>query len=303
MRKIPNKLKPGDQIAIAASARKISRDELQNAIEIFESWGLKVVLHPKLFAIQNQFAGSDEVRAEVLNTYLQSPDIKAIVFARGGYGTVRIIDHIDFSHLDKFPKWLIGYSDITVIHSHVNANTNWCTIHATMPINMQKQNINSDSVLALKNMLMEDVEMSYPITQHPLNRLGKTSAEIVGGNLSVLYSLLGSKSDIDTTDKILFLEDLDEYLYHIDRMMQALKRAGKLEDLAGLVVGGMSDMKDNTIPFGLTAEEIIHEAVKEYNYPVVYNFPAGHQDLNLPIKLGNYIGLNIGQTVDVTTLW
>jgi muramoyltetrapeptide carboxypeptidase len=303
MRKLPNKLKPGDQIAIAASARKISRDELQNAIEIFESWGLKVVLHPKLFAVHNQFAGSDEVRAEVLNSYLQSPDIKAIIFARGGYGTVRIIDHIDFSYLDKFPKWLIGYSDITVIHSHVNATTNWCTIHATMPINMQKQNMNLNSVLALKNMLMEDVEMSYPITRHPLNRLGKTSAEIVGGNLSVLYSLLGSKSDIDTRGKILFLEDLDEYLYHVDRMMQALKRAGKLKDLAGLVVGGMSDMKDNTIPFGLTAEEIIHEAVKEYNYPVVFNFPAGHQDLNLPIKLGNYIGLNIGQTIDVTTLW
>jgi len=262
MRKLPSKLKPGDQIAIAASARKISRDELQDAIEIFESWGLKVVLHPKLFAIQNQFAGSDEVRAEVLNTYLQSPDIKAIIFARGGYGTVRIVDQVDFSYLDKFPKWLIGYSDITVVHSHVNTNTNWCTIHATMPINMQKQNINNESVLALKKMLMNDDEIVYPIITHQLNKLGKANAEIVGGNLSVIYSLLGSVSDIDTKGKILFLEDLDEYLYHVDRMIQALKRAGKLKDLAGLVVGGMSDMKDNTISFGLTAEEIVHDAVE-----------------------------------------
>ena len=286
MRNIPPKLKPGDKIAIAASARKISAVELQHAIKIFESWGLKVVLHPDLFSINNQFAGDDDTRALVLNSYLQNPEIKAVIFARGGYGTVRIIDKIDFSYLDKFPKWLIGYSDITVLHNHVHTNTNWCTLHATMPINMQEHNINMQSVLALKSVLMGDDEIAYPITTNQLNREGESQAEIVGGNLSVIYSLLGSASDIDTTGKILFLEDLDEYLYHIDRMMQALKRAGKLSNLAGLIVGGMSDMKDNLVPFGLNAEQIISETIKEFNYPVMFNFPAGHQDLNLPIILG-----------------
>lgn len=293
MRNIPPKLKPGDQIAIAASARKISLEELQHAIDIFESWGLKVILHPDLFSVKNQFAGDDDTRAFVLNSYLQTPDIKAIIFARGGYGTVRIIDKIDFSYLDKYPKWLIGYSDITVLHNHVHANSNWCTLHATMPINMQAHNINMQSVLALKSVLMSDDEITYPITQNELNKPGEVTAEIVGGNLSVIYSLLGSASDIDTNGKILFLEDLDEYLYHVDRMMQALKRAGKLSNLAGLIVGGMSDMKDNLVPFGLNAEEIISETIKEYNYPVIFNFPAGHQDLNLPIIIGSVFHLEI----------
>ena len=293
MRNLPPNLKQGDKIGIAASARKITEEELAPAIAIFESWGLEVVLHPDLFAKQNQFAGLDETRAGVLNSYLQNPDIKAIIFARGGYGTVRIIDKIDFSFLDKFPKWLIGYSDITVLHSHVHANTNWCTLHATMPINMQKHNLNSQSVLGLKSILMDGIKINYPILDHPLNRKGNASAQLVGGNLSVIYSLLGSASDIDTSNKILFLEDLDEYLYHIDRMMQALKRAGKLDNLAGLIIGGMSDMKDNAVPFGLNAEEIIADAVKDLNYPVLFSFPSGHQDLNLPILLGGTIGLKV----------
>jgi muramoyltetrapeptide carboxypeptidase len=293
MRNLPPKLKPGDKIAIAASARKITIDELKPAIAIFESWGLEIILHPELFAEQNQFAGSDDIRARVLNSYLQNTDIKAVIFARGGYGTVRIIDQIDFSFLDKCPKWLIGYSDITVLHNHVHANTNWCTLHATMPINMQNHNLNNQSVAALKSMLMDDTQIHYPIEHHPLNRNGNASAQLVGGNLSVMYSLLRSASDIDTKNKILFLEDLDEYLYHIDRMMQALKRAGKLEHLAGLIIGGMSDMKDNAIPFGLTAEEIIADTVKDFSYPVLFNFPAGHQDLNLPILLGGKISLKV----------
>jgi muramoyltetrapeptide carboxypeptidase len=291
MRNIPPKLKPGDQVAIAASARKIGAEELQHAIKIFESWGLNVVLHPDLYAVKNQFAGNDDTRAMVLNSYLQSPNVKAVIFARGGYGTVRIIDKIDFSYLNKYPKWLIGYSDITVLHNHVNTNTNWCTLHATMPINMQAHNINMQSVMALKSVLMDDDEITYPITPNELNKPGEVTAEIVGGNLSVIYSLLGSASDINTYGKILFIEDLDEYLYHIDRMMMALKRAGKLHNLAGLIVGGMSDMKDNAVPFGLNAEQIISETVKEYNYPVMFNFPAGHQDLNLPIILGQEISI------------
>jgi muramoyltetrapeptide carboxypeptidase len=233
MRNIPPKLKPGDQIAIAASARKISAEELHNAIQIFESWGLKVVLHPDLFSINNQFAGDDDTRALVLNSYLQNPEIKAVIFARGGYGTVRIIDKIDFSYLDKFPKWLIGYSDITVLHNHVHTNTNWCTLHATMPINMQEHNINMQSVLALKSVLMGDDEIAYPITTNQLNREGESQAEIVGGNLSVIYSLLGSASDIDTTGKILFLEDLDEYLYHLQSFFKPFTVPVKFRHIPG----------------------------------------------------------------------
>lgn len=298
MRITPPKLIKGDKIAIAASARKIGMDELAPAIKIFESWGLEVVLHEDLFAVDNQFAGNDATRAKVLNTYLKDDEIKAIIFARGGYGTVRIIDDIDFSSLLHQPKWLIGYSDITVIHSHVNVNSNINTLHATMPINMQQHNVNSSSINALKNILFDEHNIVYQIPQHSLNRFGTATAEVVGGNLSVLFSLLGSESDVDTNGKILFIEDLDEYLYHIDRMMQALKRAGKLSNLAGLIVGGLSDMRDNTIPFGLNAEQIVANAVKKYKYPIAYNFPIGHLEVNLPLLIGGTYSLNVADNIN-----
>ncbi|MBP9186705.1 MAG: LD-carboxypeptidase [Bacteroidia bacterium] len=297
MRYTPPKLVKGDKIAIAASARKISMDELAPAIKIFESWGLEVILHPDLFAVDNQFAGNDAIRANVLNTYLKEDEIKAIIFARGGYGTVRIIDDVDFSGLINKPKWLIGYSDITVIHSHVNVNGSINTLHATMPINMQLHNANYSSIDALRNVLFDENDVGYQIPQNSLNRFGIATAEVVGGNLSVLFSLLGSKSDLDTNGKILFIEDLDEYLYHIDRMMQALKRAGKLNNLAGLIVGGLSDMRDNTVPFGFNAEEIIANTVREYNYPVVFNFPIGHLNVNLPLLIGGTYCLSVDQEI------
>jgi muramoyltetrapeptide carboxypeptidase len=288
----PPYLKKGDKIGIVATARKISTAEINPAIAVLKSWGLEVVLGNNLFNSDNQFSGTDNERADDLQTLLNDTSVKAIISARGGYGTVRIIDQIDFTTFIKNPKWLIGYSDITVLHSHIH-NMGIETLHATMPINFSK---NAEALESLRKALFGE-KIKYEIEAHPLNKKGIAEGELIGGNLSILYSLSGSISDIDTTGKILFLEDLDEYLYHIDRMMMNLKRAGKLSHLAGLVVGGMTDMKDNTIPFGKTAEEIILDAVREYNYPVCFNFPAGHIDKNVALPFGKKVKLVVGDNV------
>lgn len=286
----PAYLKKGDKIAIVASARKITLEELQPAIAIFKSWGLEVILSSNLFNSDNQYSGTDAERASDLQTALNDDSIKAIISARGGYGTIRIIDKLDFSNFKKNPKWVIGYSDITVLHSHIH-NLGIQTIHGTMPINFTK---NIEAVDTLQKTLFGE-NLKYEVEAHSLNRKGEAGGELVGGNLSLLYALSGSVSDINTNGKILFIEDLDEYLYHIDRMMLNLKRSGKLEGLSGLVVGGMSDMRDNQIPFGKTAEEIIVDAVKEYNFPVCFNFPAGHLDRNLALVFGRTVKLEVSE--------
>ena len=288
----PPYLKRGDKIGIVATARKISTEEINPAIAIFKSWGLEVVVGNNLFNTYNQFSGTDEERANDLQTLLNDTSIKAIISARGGYGTVRIIDQINFTSFTKNPKWIIGYSDITVLHAHIH-NLGIETLHATMPINFNK---NAEALESLRKALFGE-KIKYEIETNPSNRKGISEGELIGGNLSILYSLSGSISDINTKGKILFLEDLDEYLYHIDRMMMNLKRTGKLSHLAGLVIGGMSDMKDNTIPFGKTAEEIILDAVNEYDYPVCFNFPAGHIDRNLALLFGRKIKLEIAEKV------
>lgn len=293
----PEFLKKGDKIGIIAPARKVSKEEMLPAIETLTSWGLEVVLGENLFCEQNQFSGSDEQRAEDLQTMLSDSSIKAIISARGGYGTLRIIDKIDFSKFIQQPKWIIGYSDITVLHSHIHT-LGVATIHATMPINFAK---NTEATESLRKALFGET-LTYNFQTHPLNKNDKNNieGEIIGGNLSLLYALSASSSDIDTTGKILFIEDLDEYLYHIDRMMLNLKRSGKVTHLKALVVGGMTDMKDNAIPFGKTAEEIILDAVKEYNYPVYFGFPAGHIDRNLALYFGKEIKLHIINDNDLT---
>lgn len=291
----PPFLQNGDTIAIATSARKITAEELQPAIDLFNSWGLNVHLPEGLFAAENQFGGSDKQRAGILQELLDDAGIKAIIFARGGYGTVRIIDEIDFTNFQKSPKWLIGYSDITVLHSHIQENYGIETLHATMPVNFKNGNEDSLKSMEMLRSVLFGSNPEYVINAHSLNRKGLAKGSIIGGNLSILYSLLGSKSDCQTSGKILFIEDIDEYLYHIDRMMVSLKRAGKLDNLAALVVGGFTDMKDNEIPFGRTAEEIIIDAVKEYDYPVVFNIPAGHQSKNFPLILGRDVILTSGE--------
>lgn len=278
---IPAYLNSGDSVAIIATARKISPEEIQPAVALLQNYGLNVLLGPNLFAAEHQFAGNDEQRTQDLQWALNHKEIKAIIIARGGYGTVRLVNHIDFREFKNHPKWLVGYSDVTVLH-HAIHRQDIATLHATMPINFHK---NEEATSSLMSALFGKHKI-VQAEHHPLNRSGKAKAPIVGGNLSLLYALNGTKYDIDTREKILFIEDLDEYLYHIDRMMMQLKLSGKLQYLEGLIVGGMSDMKDNTIPFGKTAEEIVYDAVKEYDFPVCFNFPAGHIDRNIALFLG-----------------
>lgn len=293
----PEHLKHGDTIAIVSTARKISTAEIQPAVDELTDWGLKVVVGKNIYNQQNQFAGSDEQRLADFQNALDDKNIKAILFARGGYGTVRIIDAANWSKFKQNPKWLIGFSDITVIHSHVLQNCGAETLHAPMAFNFKKAS--TDSIDALKKILFGE-NISYTIPENILsdmNRHGSAKGILTGGNLSILYAMNGTPSDIDYSGKILFIEDIDEYLYHIDRMMLTLKRAGKLKSLAGLIVGGITDMKDNTVPFGKSAEEIILEAVAEYSYPVCFGFPAGHIRDNRPLIFGSEVELNVTEEI------
>lgn len=292
----PAYLKKGDAVSIVSTARKIARTELDAAIHILEQWGLTVHLGETPGAAYHQFAGTDDERTSDFNAALGNPDIKAIICARGGYGTVRIIDRLDLTNCSK---WVVGYSDVTVLHSHLTQGHNCPSIHGTMPINFAN---NTEQALNSLRAALFGEPLAHECSAHALNRVGNCTGEVVGGNLSILYSLMGSKSELDTTGKILFIEDLDEYLYHVDRMMQNLKRAGKLANLAGLIVGGMSDMNDNEVPFGLTAEEIILETVKAYDYPVCFGFPAGHIDDNRALYMNKKATLEVANTTRLAYL-
>jgi muramoyltetrapeptide carboxypeptidase len=288
----PPYLKTGDKVAIIATARKVSSAEVEPAIVLLRSWGLMVITGQSLTAGYNQFAGTDEERTSDMQQMLDDTSVRAIFCARGGYGSVRIIDRLDFSGFVAAPKWIVGYSDITVFHAHIHRNFGIETLHGTMPINFPAGGTGTPSLESLRKALFGEA-VQYRFASHPLNRIGTASGEVVGGNLSMLYSLSASASDIDTGGKILFIEDVDEYLYHIDRMMMNLKRSGKLDRLAGLVVGGMTGMNDNTIPYGFTAEESIAAAVAEYDFPVCFNFPAGHQEDNFALIMGRQAELTV----------
>ena len=288
---IPEKLVVGDKIGIISTARKITREELSPAIKAIESWGLKVVLGANLFKEDDQFSGTIEQRTIDLQSMIDDNGIKAILCARGGYGTVQIIDAINFNNLKNNSKWIVGYSDVTVLHSHLN-NLGIASLHASMPINFESNT--NESLLSLKNTLFGNLN-NVECKAHKLNKFGKIEGDIVGGNLSIIYSLSGSQSDINTASKILFIEDLDEYLYHIDRMMMSLKRNGMLGNLKGLIVGGMSDMNDNSISFGKTAEQIILDYTKDYDFPICFGFPAGHLSDNRCIRFGTNSVLEINK--------
>ena len=294
---LPSYLKKGDTVAIIATARKVSKEEIQPAVAFFESYGLCVVLGKNLFESSNQYAGTDAQRTEDLQWALNDKTIKAIIIARGGYGSVRTIEQIDFTEFKKHPKWMVGYSDVTVLHNAIH-KIGVATLHATMPLNFTKNEEATKSMVdALFGKLIQiETEENYS------NISGTAKGQLVGGNLSLIYSLSGTPFDIDTTNKILFIEDLDEYLYHIDRMMMALKLSGKLKGLKGLIVGGMTDMKDNAIPFGKFPEDIILDAVKEYNYPVCFDFPAGHIDRNLAMYFGREVELTVSDNATLKFL-
>jgi len=283
-------LKKNDKIAIVSTARKISREEIALAIDTFESWGLEVILGKTIDLSHHQYAGTDQERAADFQEMLDRDDIKAIICARGGYGTIRIMDYLNFTAFINKPKWIVGYSDITILHTHINTYFGIQTIHATMPINFKD---NSEaSLISLKNALFgNNYTINFPANN--LNRLGTVQGEIIGGNLSILYSILGTKSGFKADNKILFIEDLDEYLYHLDRMMLALKRAGKLNKLKAIIVGGMTKMHDNNIPFGKNAEEIIAEHCSSFHYPICFNAPCGHLDNNNALIFGKEVNLKI----------
>jgi len=292
----PAFLKKGDKIGIVAPARKIQMSEIEAAIKVFEWWGLEVELGKNIFAQHQQFAGTDEQRASDLQDMFDNPEIKAIVSARGGYGTIKTMKHLSFTKFIENPKWIVGYSDITVLHAHLNQNLGIKSVHGTMPLNFLNDTSENKSIKSLKKALFGE-HISYEIDDNDLNKLGKAEGELSGGNLSVIYSLAGTEFDINMDEKILFIEDLDEYLYHIDRMMMNLKHGGKLKNLKAIIVGGMTEMNDNIVAFGKSANEIILEAVQEYNYPVCFNFPAGHLKTNLALVLGSWVKLDINNRV------
>jgi len=286
----PNRLQKNDTVGIVSTARKISKEEIKPALQLLESWGLKAVLGKTIGAEENQFAGSDDLRAADFQHMLDDPKIKAIWCAKGGYGTVRIIDKLNFSNFRKNPKWVIGYSDVTALHSHIHT-FGIETLHAQILQNLE--NKSKATSTSIKEILFgNDYEISIA-SNEKLNTPGTAQGPLVGGNLSLIYSLCGSNSSLNTEGKILFIEDLDEYLYHIDRMMMNLKRNGMLQNLSGLIVGGMTNMHDNAVSFGKTAEEIIFDLVSEYNFPICFNFPAGHINDNRALILGREVELKV----------
>jgi len=285
-------LQAGDSIGVVAPGGKVALPDIQRATQVIEGWGLQVYLGKYLFEENFQFAGSDEQRITDFQQMLDNPHIKAILCARGGYGTTRIIDRIDFSSFLKQPKWISGYSDITALHCHLHTR-GIQTIHAIMPITFGREETAS-SVESLRKILFGET-LQYQTEAHTLNREGASRGIIIGGNLALISSVTGTPSDFDTSGKILFIEDINEYLYNIDRMMIQLKRSGKLDKLAGLIVGHFSDVKDNEIPFGKTPYEIVAEAVQDYTFPVCYNFPVGHEPLNMAIPCGSTAKLTVNE--------
>lgn len=287
----PPRLQKGDLIALASPARSISRTELQTAVDIIEKRGYRLRIDREATAVHHQFAGNDHIRTSHFQKLLDQPEVKAILCTRGGYGSLRIIDKLDFSAFRRRPKWIAGYSDITVIHARLQ-HLGVESLHATMPVNFE-----SNTAGALQSLFdcLEGKKPEHTAPPHTFNRSGQAQGQLVGGNLSILYSLKGSFIFPKTKENILLIEDLDEYLYHIDRMMLSLKRAGIFDGLAGLVVGGMTDMNDNQIPYGQTAEEIIREHVAEYDFPVCYGFPSGHIADNRALTLGKQTELIVDE--------
>lgn len=290
----PPRLKKGDKIAIVAPARKIPRKDLEDAVKAFESWGLVPVFGKNLFKEDNQYSGTDAERLADLQEMCDDPEIKAVMCARGGYGTLRIHDGLSLKGLKRNPKWVIGFSDITALLVKLY-NAGMESLHAPMCVSWDGHTADGDAIEYLRKILIDGGEITYSYTpdRQDITRPGRAEGRLLGGNLSLLSQFLGTETDFDTKNTLFFFEDLAEYLYHIDRMMVHLKRGGKFERPAALIVGGMSDMLDNTIPFGKTPEEIIWDAVKDKPYPVCYGFPTGHWPKNYPLIVGREAELRV----------
>ena len=290
---IPPFLKQGDKIGIVAPASIVKYEDLLPGISILrDDWGLEIVEGTTIKSAFNQFSASDADRLSDIQIMLDDPSIKAIIAARGGYGCSRIVDQIDFAGFLKSPKWIVGFSDLTAIHASIY-QLGFASLHAPMVKSMTQSGA-EEAAESLRKALFGTLPQ-YTVNPNPLNKLGKSTGELIGGNLCILAHLIGSQTDNDTTGKILFIEDVNEYLYNLDRMMIQLKRAGKLDNLAGLVVGQFSDMRDNSSPtFGKDAYQIIQEHVSDYTYPVCYDFPVGHVADNRAMIVGAKANLNVG---------
>ena len=285
----PPFLSKNKTIGIISTARKINKKELDPAILFFKKHNFNIVLGKNIYKSKNQFAGNDNERLTDLQEMFDDEKINVIICARGGYGSIRIINKINFKKFQKNHKWIIGFSDITVLHNYLNFN-NTKSIHGPMPINFNK---NSKKSLNKLISILNGEKIKYKLKSNKNNIHGKVTGMLIGGNLSIIYSMLSDKYNLKTKNKILFIEDIDEYLYHIDRMMISLKRAGKLQSIKGLIVGKMKNINDNKINFGKNYKEIIKEHVENYNYPVCFDFPSGHIKNNNPLILGNKVTLNI----------
>ena len=285
MIKIPNYLNKGDAIGLVCPSGYLPYEKATTCIQKLQEWGYQVIIGKTLGSQFNYFAGTDEERLSDLQNMLDNPRIKAILCARGGYGMSRIIDQLNFAAFIKNPKWIIGFSDITVLQTHVFQQLHIATLHAPMAGAFNEEGGNSVYVQSLQKA-MEGVASNYKAHPHNLNRLGTGDGILVGGNLSLIAHLIGSRSGLNTQGKILFLEDVGEYIYNIDRMMIQLKRNGMLDNLAGLIIGGFTDMKDTTIPFGANVLEVIKANIASLNYPVCFDFPVSHDKQNYALKIG-----------------
>jgi muramoyltetrapeptide carboxypeptidase len=284
----PPHLKKGDKIAITCPAKSL-KAPMTDAIKLLESWGLEVVLGESVNSVFHQFAGTDEMRAADMQKFINDDSVKAIIAARGGYGCIRIVDEIDWSPLLVHPKWIIGFSDITVFHLQLQS-MGLQSLHAQMPVNIKESS--KQGLETLRKALFGE-GLNYEIEPYDNNKIGESQAEIIGGNVTLLTACLGARNDISYDGKILFIEDVNDYNYAIDRMLRSLDRAGKFKNLAGLIVGGFTDLKENDIPFGFTPYEIIQEIVAKYDYPVCYNFPAGHLPDNRALIFGEKVSLSV----------
>jgi muramoyltetrapeptide carboxypeptidase len=291
---IPPAIIPGSKIRIVSPAGKVKEENVIPAVEWLTQQGFKVELGKHVFAEHFQFAGTDKQRLDDLQTALDDPEAAAIICSRGGYGTVRIIDKLKFNNFKKYPKWLIGFSDITILHTCIN-NLGVATIHGVMPRHFLDENkIPTENLVSLMQLIKGE-KVNYSLNPEKNNKSGKAVGELVGGNLSIISSLQGTKYEIDTFGKILFLEDIDEFLYHTDRMIHQLNLSGKLDNLAGFIIGDFTDMKDNESPFGKSVHDIISEAVEEFDYPVCFGFPAGHDKKNLALAFGEKWELDVSE--------
>jgi len=281
---IPPYLKPGDKIGFISTAGIVYQEEIKYALEVFKSNGFRVVVGKTIGKIYHNFAGNDDFRLNEIQQFINDPSIKAIIFTRGGYGTVRIIDSIDFSLLIKNPKWMVGFSDLTILHNHIQRNFDIVSIHGPMAKSL-RDNRSKDILLEA----LTGKPISYKIKGNKYNLPGTTQGQLVGGNLSLLNNISGTNSDFIADDKILFLEETGEYHYHIDRMLWGLKRSKDFSKLKGVVIGQFSRMKKNRTPFGKNRYELILEHFEKYNIPVIFDFPAGHNQENFPLYIGRKV--------------